>query len=246
MNYVLVGAGGTGSHLCNTLYKYLKAREQEDPDWMLYIIDGDHVTVGNISRQNFRVGDIDKNKAEALFDRINDPEHVQAIPKYLGEEDIEQYVADGDVVLIGADNYWVRKLIHERAIELDNITVINGGNEMNSGSVQLFIRENGVNITPSIAHLHPEITDAQPTTDRSVMSCAQIAELPGGEQTILANMTSAVFMLAALWRFHAGYYFGAPTTEPGHVGWTQVQFDHHEGTYVPWDVRNTKNWETNA
>lgn len=246
MNYVLVGAGGTGSHLCHVLYKYLLARQSEDPDWMLYIIDGDHVTAGNTTRQNFDTEDIDKNKAEALAERLNDPIHVQAIPKYLGNENIEDYMKDDDIVLIGADNYWVRKLIHERALELDNSVVINGGNEMNSGSVQLFIRDEGKNITPSIAHLHPEITDAQPTTDRSLMSCAQIAELPGGEQTILANMTSATFMLAALWRFHQGYYMLTDAPEPGHVRWTQVQFDHHEGTYVPWDVRNTKNWEDNA
>jgi hypothetical protein len=125
---------------------------------------------------------------------------------------------------------FVRKLINERAKELNTITIINGGNEMHTGSVQTFVKIDGVKVSPDLEWLSPElhIEDG----DRSAMSCNELAMLPGGEQTIIANMTTASLMLAALWRVDQGVYNEERQ-------WTKVTYDHRVGTFQTSDVRLT-------
>ena len=242
MDYIMIGAGGTGSHLSGPLYAYLKALEDKDKEWHLFIADGDTVEEKNLIRQNFSAGDIMRNKAAALVERMHDTPHTQAIEVYIGPENIAAKIRDGDVVLIAADNYYVRRLIEQHALTLQNLVVINGGNEAIDGTIQLWVREAGKNLTPRITHMHPEIEAAiDAKQDRSALSCADIAKLPGGEQTIIANMTSATFMLAALYRYHHKYHL--TKSEPGITSWTDLSFDHKAGTVLPWDARNTKGWE---
>lgn len=240
MNYVLIGAGGTGSHLFPALYRYLKSREDEDPNWTIHIYDGDEVEEKNLLRQIFDEGDLFRNKADALGSKARDVDHVFTYPTFLGADDLQRAIRSGDIVLIAADNMFIRARVEEHVKLLDNAVIINGGNEDISGSVQLWIREGGKDITPPISWLHPEITNTR-DEDRSAMSCAEVAMLPGGGQTVLANATAAVFMLAALWRFHQDKH--KDETKPGIVPWTEVQFDHGRGTMMPWDVRPTKGWD---
>lgn len=242
-NYVLVGAGGTGSHLFRPLCMYLDAYEQDrDPEWLIHVWDGDHVENNNLARQIFEPSEIQMNKARALAGRM-DARHVQAHDQFLSPDSIQAGIQDGDIVIIAADNFFVRKLIEDHARTLDNVTIINGGNEDISGSVQIYVRAEGKDITPRLSHLHPEITNAH-DHDRSQLSCAQIAELPGGEQTILANLTSATLILAAIWRHHQELTTKPNPDNHGYIPWTEIQFDHREGTFVPWDVRTTRNWSS--
>lgn len=240
--YVLVGAGGTGSHLTPALLRYLDGYEAErDPHWQVVIIDGDHVEHRNLARQLFVPEVTGANKATALF--TQNPtfaEHVQPKDEFLGPDNISRYILDGDIVLIAADNMFVRKLIEDHVRTLNDSVVINGGNESISGSVQLYVREGGKDITPRLSHLHPEF--ARKDGDRSALSCAQIAELPGGEQTVLANMTSATMMLAALWRYHKELHLKPKAAEKDAINWTEFQFDHLTAEYYGWDVRTTKGW----
>jgi molybdopterin/thiamine biosynthesis adenylyltransferase len=238
--YVLVGAGGTGSYLFNALHRYLKSVGGE---WTLHIYDGDEVQANNLERQNFEAGDLFQNKATALAKRGLDSEHLFAYPQFLGPDSLPKAIQDGDVVLIAADNMFIRARIQEHANTLENVVVINGGNEEISGSVQLWIREKGKNVTPPLSHLHNEITNTN-DADRSGMSCADIAALPGGGQTVLANTTAATLMLAALWRYHQNKH--KDKEAPGVIPWTEIQFDHSAGTVTPWDVRPTKGWQANT
>lgn len=201
-NYVQIGAGGTGSYLFPSLIRYLETYARESgEEYTVTVIDGKEVAASKLERQLFFGRHAGDNKALALAQQYEtDPNVVIAVPKYLDDTNISG-VAEGDVILIAADNFPVRARIERRALELNNVTIINGGNEMHDGSLQLFIRRNGENITPPMSQGHPELLQDD-GMDPAGLSCEQIAELPGGQQTIIANMMSAVAMLNALRRVH--------------------------------------------
>lgn len=240
MAYIMVGAGGTASHLYHALYMYLKSREDVEPNWELHIYDGDEVMTNNLERQVFTREDLGKNKAIALVESTPDTDHLFAYDRFLGADELPKVIQDGDTVLIMVDNMFIRARIEEHCKTLKDVSVINAGNELISGSVQLWVREKGKNLTPPLSYLHPEITNTM-DADRSAMSCADIAKLPGGGQTVLANMSAAALSLAALYRLHEKRY--ATEKGKGNTPWTEVQFDHKLGTIMPWDVRTVEGWQ---
>lgn len=237
--YRMIGAGGTGSHLIAHLVTYLTNFHKSDP-WALHVYDGDAVEMKNLERQLFVAGAVTQNKAMALCEPFN-KEHVFAHDEYLGEENIEKYINDGDIVLICVDNFTVRKRIEDRALALKNIVVINGGNEKTDGTVQLMVRTDNKPITPRIGYLHPEIAVGQ-TADRAEMTCAQAAALPGGEQTLIVNVQAAAWMLTALWRFHKNEHVIKRGAQPGPATWTELQFDVITGKVDAIDQRITTTW----
>lgn len=229
--YTMVGAGGTGTHLLPALHTYLLNKHGED--FVLHIIDGDEVEQKNLERQLFRPGDITLNKATAAASgRVGVVGHAT----YLSEENMENFIRDGDVIFICVDNFTVRKRIEEHALKLKNVVIINGGNEAYEGSVQLMVREKNKPVTPRIGYLHPEI--AVGMVDRAEMTCQQAAALPGGDQTLISNMMSATYMLATLWRYHNNLHIGEASPKT----WTELQFDIRNGTVEHIDQRITSHW----
>ncbi len=236
-SYVMVGAGGTGSHLIRPLLAYLDTwHKNSGGEWVLTVIDGDNYESGNLTRQMFDSSYVGINKADALVDMYRGYP-LRSVPKFIGASDLDDILEDGSIVFLTVDNYSIRALVEQKAQEFDNITVINAGNERHDGSVQLWVRENGENKTPRISYLHPEIKYTS-ADDRSYMTCMQVAQLPGGEQLIIANMTAAQYMLTALWRYHSG------TWREG--GWTELQFDLLNGQVDHIDMRQRRNWELPA
>ena len=230
--YFMVGAGGTGTHLLPALLTYLRAyHENEGTEYQVVIADGDIFETKNLDRQVFQEGLVTVNKAEAML--LMYPGHpIIAVSRYIGKADIETMIQDGDVVLICADNFSVRALIADHVTTLDNAVVINAGNELFDGTVQLWVREDGENKTPSIRYGHPEIV-FKDENDRAAMTCAQAALLPGGEQTILANQGAAHYMMVALWRYHSGSW---------RDGWTELVYDLQAGQVQHINMRERRNW----
>lgn len=230
--YLMVGAGGTGSHLLPALLPYLRTYHQgQETDYQVVIADGDVFEPKNLSRQLFPDTLVSVNKAEAML-RANDGHPIIAVSRYLGQADVRDMIQDGDIVLICADNFSIRSLIIDHVQTLPNAVVINGGNEYHDGNVQLWVRENGENATPNLRYGHPEIAFVA-ENDRAAMTCIQVAELPGGEQLILANQASAHGMLTALWRYHQGLW---------RTGWTEMTFDLQAGVTEHIDMRERRNW----
>lgn len=210
---LLVGAGGTGSHFLAPGLTYLKTfYGNADPNvWQFGVMDGDDVEGKNLERQLFDPSLVHLNKAKASLYPYPSMTNLIAIPEYLGTDNISRYITEDMTVLIAVDNFPVRALIEDHCLNLNNVAVINGGNEIDTGSCQIWIRQDGKNITPPISFLHPEIR--RPGIDRAELSCQQIAELPGGEQLIVTNMSSAMYMLLALMAVNVN-----------EVKWTEVQF----------------------
>jgi molybdopterin/thiamine biosynthesis adenylyltransferase len=234
--YSVVGAGGTGSILLDPLVRFLTTRHGAEP-FIIAVLDGDHVEAKNLERQLFSAGDLQVNKATALAGQVANP-NVLAVPSYIDDDNVTSRIKEGDHVLICADNYDVRRRIEDHALTLDNVTIINGGNESLDGSVQIFIRRDGKNMTPPLSYLHPEILEPSPH-DPTALSCAEKAEIQGGEQTIIANLASAMNILNAL-RAVLDYDSG-----PGfELRWTEVMFDLVSGNARGSDLREVAGWTT--
>jgi len=229
--YIQIGAGGTGTHLIAPALAYLESHHR-DEEWQYVIIDGDNFEPKNLERQLFDPGMVTMNKAESMA-RMYNRYPVLAVPRFIGRDDLQTMFGEGDTVLICADNHSIRALVQERALELADTTIINAGNEMHDGNVQMFVRRQGKNETPPITFLHPEITFLS-DEDRSAMSCQQAAALPGGGQLILANQAAASHMLEALYRIHY-----APSVP---LNWTELQFDLLAGTVHHIDMRERRGW----
>lgn len=229
---MLIGAGGTGSHFIGQALAYLKAwHENKNEEWEFIVADGDVYEDSNLNRQLVRPEFIGRNKAVAMAEQYNNYP-IRAFEGYIGRKNASMLLSEGAIIFIGVDNYSLRALVEEYALRLDNIVVVNSGNERHDGSVQIFVREGGENKTPKLSYCHPEIK-YQKRHDRSEMTCAQAARLPGGEQLIIANMASALYMLTALWRVHSGEWTN---------GWTELQYDLQAGKVEHINMRERRNW----
>jgi hypothetical protein len=227
IRYALVGAGGTGSILLPVLTRYLRTSHQNE-DWLLAVIDGDQVEPGNLDRQLFHEPDVNTMKATAAASRARD-EHVVPIAEFIADDNVDRIIVEGTTVLIAADNYPVRSRIETHVLTLENAVVINGGNEISSGSCQIWVRANGKNMTPPLSFLHDEIHSGG--SDPSLLSCLQLAAIPGGQQLIVANMASALWMLTAVHKVLTA-----------DIRWNELQFDLIPGTVEAVDTSPRKGW----
>lgn len=237
--YVLIGAGGTGSILFDCLMRYLNAYHiNREENHIIAVIDGDELQPHNLDRQLFAGSQVGENKANALVASYGG-DNLRALPEFLSDDNVTDRINDGDVVMIAADNFDVRARIQRHALSLDNIVVINGGNESTDGSVQMWIRRDGKNITPPLSFMHDEILRPSPH-DPSKMDCQQLATLPGGEQTIVANMMSATQILNAVRTLHEW------EEAKRDLRWSEIFFDLDTGNAKSFDNRTIDGWQDYA
>ena len=57
---------------------------------------------------------------------------------------------------------------------LTDVTLISGGNDLIDGNVQIYIRQNGSDITPDLCSYHPEIANPDDKLPEE-MSCEELA-----------------------------------------------------------------------
>jgi hypothetical protein len=206
MRVIVVGAGGVGGWLVRGLAPML---EVADPGSLLMLLDGDTFEEKNRQRQDFgeygykanvRAGELQPRYPECLV--IGQAYWVVGHTEGWPEEDggsvgVNLLVEEGDVVFATVDNHAARKLIFERAMELDNVDVFTGGNDdAYFGSLYHYQRRNGVDITDPPFDWHPEMVDP-PDRNPAELSCEERAKIDGGTQLLATNMAVASYLLAA-------------------------------------------------
>jgi molybdopterin/thiamine biosynthesis adenylyltransferase len=190
----VVGIGGIGCALLPFLARYLDYRGERI---RITLIDGDDFERGNADRQAFKtLGNKARVKAAEMareFRRLS----FRAIPEYITEANIAQYIQDGDIVFLAVDNHKTRKVVSDYCEKLAAVTLISGGNDYTDGHVQIHIREGGQDRTAPITRFHPEIRNPR---DRSPaeMSCEEMMER-GSPQLLFANLAVASAMLSAFY-----------------------------------------------
>lgn len=164
MKVRIIGCGGIGSCLLDTVCRYLNyhPKLKESGDTEVSLIDGDKFEERNQERQIFETlgnkADTTKERLEKQFPNV----YFRSHPTYVSDANVGLLIRDGDVVLLGVDNHTTRKLISDHCETLDNVLLISGGNEYTDGNVQIHHRVNGENLTLPIANeFHPEIQEPE-------------------------------------------------------------------------------------
>ncbi len=189
-----VGIGGIGCALLPFLCRYLQYSGEKA---RLTLIDGDRFERANASRQSFsRLGNKAEVKAQELareFESLS----IRAVPEFVTGENIARLVKEGEVAFLMVDNHASRKLVSDHAATLAGITLISGGNDFVDGNIQVYVRREGRDLTPSLSRYHPEI--AQPR-DRNPaeLSCEELMAA-GAPQLLFTNLMVASLMLNAFY-----------------------------------------------
>lgn len=200
----VVGAGGIGGHLVEPLARYLS---YTDDNCEITVIDGDKFEERNKERQRFSACE---NKAEHTAAKMKHefPKvHFRSKPEYLTEDNVITSIREGDVVFLCVDNHATRKLISDRCEELENVTLISGGNDYTDGNVIVYSRENGKDKGKPPTKLYPKIAkpeDKNPgtLTDVERQGCQQEAQT--NPQLLFTNLAIASTMLNCYYAHEQG------------------------------------------
>ena len=183
----VLGAGGTGSWLCSFLDKMSLHND-------VIVMDGDIVEPKNVLRQNFKMRDVNANKAEVVG-RNNMMSYVHGFITDTGifHQILEEFPEDTIPMLIGClDNNASRKIAHDFVNEVENAVWIDGGNAERHGQAYVCIKENGQIIEgfESPIDIEPAFQNFEGDERRpDQISCAEHSE--SAPQNVTANVTSA-------------------------------------------------------
>jgi hypothetical protein len=197
---IVIGLGGIGTALLIHLCRYLAyARVNRSSERIpLILIDGDDFEGGNRERQDFSASG-NKARVKAGEMRRTFPElSIQAVPEFVTKENAGLFILERDLVFVAVDSRSSCDLIHGRCRELKSVVLINGEVEQRTGSVQVYIRWDGTDLTSSRTLSHPNI-EAPALAERH--STGEENGTDGGDQHLLfTNLSVASHMLSS---FHA-------------------------------------------
>ena len=143
INIVIVGLGGTGSHLVSHLLQMLGISKELSSSTRVVLIDGDSVEPKNLRNQKYLPEDIGKKKAEVLATRYGDiyPSlDISYVPEYLEDKStLNEIFASAGVIyrsslniLVGCvDNVKARVLMesmHDERECAEDLIYIDTGN----------------------------------------------------------------------------------------------------------------------
>ncbi len=194
-----IGIGGIGCALLPFLCRYLQYSEARA---RLTLIDGDRFERGNAARQAFsRLGNKAEVKAVELA-REYEVLSFRAVPEYVTEANVGRLIGTGELVFLMVDNHASRNLVSRHAATLADLTLISGGNDYEDGNVQIYVRQDGQDLTPSLTRYHPEIAIPQ-DQNPAAMSCEELMAA-GAPQLLFANLLVASLMLNAFYAIQQG------------------------------------------
>ena len=200
----VIGAGGIGGHLLDPLSRYLSYSEDNIE---ITVFDGDQYEERNRARQIFsefgNKADITVAQLKEKFPKV----HFRSKAEYLTPDNIIPAIREGDVVFLCVDNHATRKLVSDRCRELDNVTLISGGNDYTDGNVIFYLRQNGKDVTKPLTALHPKIAapeDKNPgvLTDAERRGCE--AEAVSNPQLLFMNLAIASSMCNCYYAYENG------------------------------------------
>ena len=199
---VIIGLGSGGwilAYFASFFLNFLKRCK-----WIVSLVDGDTYTLKNARYQRFHKTN---NKAEVQRELISEDfpnVTLRAVPEYVTKENIAEIVAEDCFVLLAVDNHTTRKLVSDHCGTLENVTLVSGGIGGPMGHVQVYIRRNGVDVTPPLTFLHPEIENpddhspADTSDENDEGHCDE--EIADSEpQLLFTSLTSAAMALDAFY-----------------------------------------------
>lgn len=196
---ILVGVGGTGSHLAGPLIQLLHYHPRGTQD--ITLIDGDLFEEKNLERQRFRANLVGTNKAQAIADEY-DWAQVRVIPRFVDKVLFSQILEDVTVnnraakvlIITAVDNHATRNAIIS-ALDDENytdFTLISPGNGYSKGQTVVYAKKDGEGL---VAHPFEKYERLAFPQD-AIPGHGCVMEAPDEPQLIVANFGAA---LATLW-----------------------------------------------
>jgi predicted ThiF/HesA family dinucleotide-utilizing enzyme len=204
----IIGLGGVGGRLAADLAVLLSSLNAST---RLVLIDGDHFEAANAARMTIpEYGNKAAVLRAELARRCGDSRlSILAVEEFVGPDNISRLIQEGDIVLVAVDNHSTRKLVSDFcAAHRGDICLISGGNDGvgkdasgathrgTYGNVQIYLRRDGVDTSPSLSTFHPEIAHPTDRLPGDVGCGQQVASQP---QLLVTNAQTATAMLAAFW-----------------------------------------------
>lgn len=189
-----IGIGGIGCALLPFLCRYLQYSGEKA---RVTLIDGDRFERANASRQAFgRLGNKADVKAQELareFETLS----LRAVPEFITGDNISRLLREDEVIFLMVDNHASRQLVSAYAATLPAVTLISGGNDFVDGNVQVYLRREGLDLTPSLSRYHPEIQNPRDRNPAD-LSCEELMAA-GEPQLLFTNLMVAAMMLNAFY-----------------------------------------------
>lgn len=189
-----IGIGGIGCALLPFLCRFLQYSREPA---RLTLIDGDRFARQNAVRQAFgRLGNKAEVKAAELaqeFEALS----FRSVPEYVTAENAARLIFSGEVVFLMVDNHASRHLVSDYAGTLQDLTLISGGNDYEDGNVQVYVRREDQDLTPSLSRYHPEIAHPQ-DQNPATLSCEELMA-QSVPQLLFTNLLVAALMLNAFY-----------------------------------------------
>lgn len=193
MKINIIGLGGIGSILSDSVCRFLNYSIQKNIE--IILIDGDDYEEKNLERQLFSYFDNKAtSKCRELKTKYNRMQ-IKDFPQFIDQDNIN-IIERGDIVFLCVDNHKTRKLVSDYCSTLGDIILISGGNELVDGNVQIYIRKNSKDVTPSLTKYHPEIENYNDKLP-SEMSCEELEK--SEPQLFFTNMMVACFMCSTFY-----------------------------------------------
>lgn len=191
---VVVGCGGIFSQLWPLLGK-LSDLHPAAPKTII-LVDKDRFAMSNLERQDMRVEDVGRPKAEIFADRLRFRHtrlNITAVEEFVTAKNIKTVIPDGSLVFSGVDNHATRKLMSEHARTLQNIVIISGMNYETGGAASIYAILEGKEVTERLENIYDEIANPKDKNPGDI-PCADLENQPGGEQQAITNAFAAMYM----------------------------------------------------
>jgi len=247
LRVLIVGAGGNGSAVLLGLPYLHQAMKVWGHTGGIHVTlaDGDLVSETNCVRQPFASADVGLNKAVVLINRVNLFWGLQwqAHPEHFYKDSLRTNSAGPHLIIGCVDTRAARQAIVSAVTRTNDSTTywLDLGNNASSGQYVLGQPLNAANRRSAarlrtVAELYPEIVDAEAGED-PLPSCSAAEALERQEPFINQVLaTSALAMLARLFRYgvltHHGAFYNASTGRTSVLGvdpdlWKKIQRRTH-------------------
>lgn len=252
LRVLIVGAGGNGSAMLLGLPYLHQAMKVWGHAGGIHVMlaDGDLVSETNCVRQPFASADVGLNKAIVLINRVNLFWGLrwQAHPEHFHKDSLRSNSPGPHLIIGCVDTRAARQAILSAVTRANDSTVywLDLGNNASSGQYVLGQPLNAANHRSAVrlrtvAELYPEIADAEAGED-PLPSCSAAEALERQEPFINQVLaTSALAMLARLFRYgtltHHGAFYNASTGRTSVLGvdpylWKKIQKRTHRTSLV--------------
>ena len=217
----LVGCGGTGSYVAESLARLAYVFKQVGKNVNITFVDPDIVEGKNLGRQRFCQSELGLNKATTLALRYNLTWglEISAIPDYFDPKLVKSYWNNLVIIIGCVDNSAARRFLgktleNNRHAEIPRIWYLDAGKNFDSGQILLGSHNSLEELTPHLDKFKktgimgalpspvlqcPNLIELRPEElGNTHLSCAELANL--NAQSLTINQTIASIVTDYLFR----------------------------------------------